>query len=79
MIESGPWEWSGVPPFVFQAGGVLSTPWGAGRWGPLGTDGDQLFADFVGSRHNLHFDLRAAPGRFTSSRCGDGEPVVGKL
>ena len=52
---------------------------GAGRWGPLGGDGDQLFADFVGSRHNLQFDLRGAPGRFTSSRCGDGEPVVGKL
>ena len=54
---------------------MLSTPWGAGRWGPLGGDGDMLFADFVGSRHNLQFDLRGAPGRFTSSRCGDGEPV----
>ena len=60
----------------FKAQGELQTPWGKGRWGPLGDDA--LFADFVGSRHNLQFDLRDM-GRFTSSRCGDGEPVVGKL
>jgi hypothetical protein len=38
--EHGPWEWSGTPPFRFKAGGVLDTPWGAGRWGPLG-DGER--------------------------------------
>ena len=76
--EHGPWEWSGTPPFRFKAGGVLDTPWGAGRWGALGDGDDLLFADFVGSRHNLRFDPQQM-GRFTSSRCGDGEPVVGKL
>ena len=76
VVENGPWEWSGTPPFTFKAQGELQTPWGPGRWGPLGDD--MLFADFVGSRHNLQFDLRDM-SRFTSSRCGDGEPVVGKL
>ena len=57
---------------------MLDTPWGAGRWGPLGDGDELLFADFVGSRHNLRFDPEHM-GRFTSSRCGDGEPVVGKL
>ena len=74
----GPWEWSGTPGLSFKAGGVLQTPWGAGRWGPLGDGDDRLFADFVGSRHNLRFEPQDM-GRFTSSRCGDGEPVVGKL
>lgn len=57
---------------------VAGRPWGPGRWGPLpGTD-NALFADFVGSKHNIRFDL-ADPSQFTSARCGDGEPVLGRL
>lgn len=74
--EHGPWEWSGTGPMKFKAGGELSTPWGAGRWGVL--EGDFLFADFVGSRHNIKFHA-SREGQFVSSRCGDGDPVVGKL
>ena len=59
---------------TFKAGGELSTPWGGGRWGVL--RGERLFADFVGSRHNLKFERE---GQFLSSRCGDGDPVVGRL
>ena len=76
--QHSPWEWSGVSGLVFGANGELSTPWGKGRWGPLGDGGNALFADFVGSMHNLQFNPQELE-RFTSSRCGDGEPVIGKL
>ncbi|KAL1519284.1 hypothetical protein AB1Y20_022813 [Prymnesium parvum] len=71
--ESGTWEWSGTGPMLFEQGGRLSTPWGSGTWGVL--RGNYLFADFVGSRHNLKFDS-ARKGQFVSSRCGDGDPVL---
>jgi len=78
VTSHGPWAWSGMTPFRFQPAGELSTPWGPGRWGPLpGTD-NALYADFVGSKHNIRFDL-ADPSQFTSARCGDGEPVLGRL
>ena len=69
-------RWAGTPPMRFGAGGKLETPWGAGRWGPLDTD--TLFVDFAGSQHNVEFS-RPVLSRFTSSRCGDGDPVLGKL
>ena len=61
---------------IFAPGGELRTPWGAGRWGPTEAD-DILYADFVGMKHQLTFDAGFA--KFTSARCGDGEPVLGKL
>jgi len=78
MSTHGPWQWSGMSPLRFQAGGTLQTPWGAGSWGKLSGADNALFADFVGNRHNLRFDL-ADMSRFTSARCGDAEPVIGKL
>ena len=72
----GPWSWSGMSPLQFRPSGKLDTPWGEGSWGVLGEA--TLFADFVGNRHNLRFDLPSM-ARFTSARCGDAEPVIGKL
>ena len=76
MQAHGPWSWGGTPPLTFAPGGELRTPWGAGRWGPTEAD-DILYADFVGMKHQLTFDAGFA--KFTSARCGDGEPVLGKL
>ena len=77
MQTHGPWAWSGMAPLHFKPGGVLQTPWGQGRWGPLDEE-NLLFADFVGNKHNLQFELPEM-GRFVSRRCGDAEPVIGKL
>jgi len=76
VLSHGPWAWSGTPPLRFKSNGALETPWGGGSWGVL--DDTHLFADFVGSRHNIEFEP-GRMGRFTSSRCGDGDPVVGSL
>ena len=76
VLTHNPWSWSGTPPLKFKDGGRLETPWGAGSWGVL--DETHLFADFVGSRHNLEFEP-SRMSKFTSARCGDGDPVVGVL
>ena len=67
-----------MTPLHFKPDGTLQTPWGLGSWGRLSGADNALFADFVGNRHNLRFDL-ADMSRFTSARCGDAEPVIGKL
>ena len=78
MISHGPWAWSGMKPLHFKPGGELQTPWGSGSWGRLSGAENALFADFVGNHHNIRFDL-ADMSRFTSARCGDAEPVIGRL
>ena len=55
----------------FKAGGVLQTPWGAGKWGLLGERA--VFADFVGAKHNV----RVLPsGMGISTRCNDNNVVL---
>ena len=78
VSSHGPWAWSGMSPLQFKPDGTLETPWGKGSWGQLSGTESALFADFVGNRHNLRFDLNSM-SRFASARCSDAEPVVGKL
>uniref|UniRef100_A0A7S0J9T8 Nucleotide-diphospho-sugar transferase domain-containing protein n=1 Tax=Calcidiscus leptoporus TaxID=127549 RepID=A0A7S0J9T8_9EUKA len=71
-IAESPWAWGGVAGFEFARGGELRTPWGAGHWGVHSELPDTLFADFVGSKHNLRFSHGVA----VSNRCGDSNVVL---
>jgi len=82
IAGSGPWEWAGQGPFAFLRGGQLHTPWGNGRWGvqrqtsegvEQAKDG-QVFADFVGSQHDVYWSERECL-RMQSSRKADAEKV----
>ena len=73
VVRDSPWAWGGVTDLVFHADGSLDTPWGKGTWGGLpGTD-EHVFADFVGSKHNLRVLPR---GLGVSTRCGDSNIVL---
>jgi len=76
LAGSGPWAWQGTTPLAFLRGGMLLTPWGNGKWGPLQQDDNDktLFMDFVGSQHIVTLgDCNS----FTSKRKTDGNEVKG--
>ncbi|KAK3289491.1 hypothetical protein CYMTET_3102 [Cymbomonas tetramitiformis] len=78
IIGSGPWAWSGTLPLAYLSGGILHTPWGPGKWGPVKpVEGDptkDIFMEFVGSRHIITFGECST---FQSVRLGDGSIVKG--
>lgn len=78
IIGSGPWAWSGTLPLAYLSGGILHTPWGPGKWGPVKpAEGDptkDIFMEFVGSRHIITF---GECNTFQSVRAGDGSIVKG--
>ena len=76
LIANSPYAWGGVGDMGFEDGGVLTTPWGKGQWAVHSGDpsGKTVFADFVGAKHNVRFDL--ATGMGVSSRCNDGNVVL---
>eukprot|EP00966_Prymnesium_polylepis_P170682 3945626-Prymnesium_polylepis.1 len=69
-------RWAGVRGLNFGSSGVLSTPWGTGKWGVVPMREAVLFADFGGARHELTFEHWP---KFVSTRCSDGEIVRGEL
>ena len=62
---------------VFEAQGLLKTPWGKGKWGVLPDQPGIIFADFGGAQHELSFE--ASWPAFVSVRCSDGEVVKGAV
>ena len=71
-VERSPWSWGGVPGFVFEAGGRLSTPWGPGQWGLHRGFEAALFADFIGTAHNIELSAGIA----VATRCADDNIVL---
>ena len=72
-MAGNPWAWGGVSDMTFGTDGKLTTPWGAGTWGPVAEAETNIFVDFVGARHNL----RLLPsGLGVSTRCNDGTVVL---
>ncbi len=76
-LKAGKAEWGGIKYVEFKADGTLSTPWGAGRWGDASSAArpSTLFAEFIGQIHLLQF----TGAKYESTRCSDGEKVVGVL
>ena len=76
LIEHSPYAWGGVGDMKFTEGGVLETPWGKGEWGlhPDDPSGMTVYADFVGAKHNVRFDLSTGMG--VSTRCADSNVVL---
>ena len=78
LMAKSPYAWGGVGDISFKAGGVLETPWGQGTWG-LHCAGDacaasqDLYADFVGAKHNVHM---LPSGMGVSTRCSDNNVVL---
>lgn len=67
LVEKSPYAWAGIGDMHFKGDGTLETPWGAGRWGGLGAEHPRgIFADFVGSKHNVEF---LPSGLGVSTRC----------
>ena len=60
----------------FADGGVLETPWGKGEWGlhPDDPSGASVYADFVGAKHNVRFELSTGMG--VSTRCAAKAPYA---
>jgi len=82
VLNGGKIDWGGCTGCVTPlASGDLKTPWNGGRWGAAGRVSvypgyDQtLFATLGGATHLLRFN---ASGEFLSTRCSDGEELVGK-
>jgi len=79
-----PWAWAGVKGLEFHADGFLKTPWGEGRWGVLDagaagtTNALRVFSEFAGAKHVLAFDAPEPLRMFVSSRCSDGDVVLGR-
>lgn len=73
------WSWGGMQPFTLAATGAVATPWGPGEWGLAGEGA--LFAKFAGAHHVLNFQPDAGHpfGMFISTRCADGEQVIGRM
>ena len=77
LIRNSPYAWGGVGDMVFEEEGVLSTPWGKGEWGVHPADespATAVYADFVGAKHNVRFDLSTGMG--VSTRCNDNNVVL---
>ena len=74
------WSWAGMTPFRFAAAGVLETPWGGGKWG-VGAEPGALFVEFAGAKMALQFEPDGGQpfGMFVSTRCGDGDIVLGRV
>ena len=74
------WSWAGMTPFRFAAAGALETPWGGGKWGVAPGEG-ALFAEFAGAKMALQFEPDGGQpyGMFISTRCGDGDIVLGRV
>ena len=73
------WSWAGTTPFTFSPDGQLQTPWGTGVWGLLPGEERGAFADFAGAHVVLEFeDHGAGVDTFVSTRCSDGDLVVGR-
>jgi len=73
LQAQSPFAWAGVGDMIFKADGVLSSPWGVGKWGAHPGDSAAIFADFVGTRHNV----RIMPsGLGISTRCTDNNVVL---
>ena len=73
LQRESPWAWGGVGDLVFKPDGKLETPWGAGTWGAHDSADGVVFADFVGSKHNV----RLLPsGLGVSTRCSDANTVL---
>ena len=55
---------------------MLETPWGKGEWGlhPSDAEGTAVYADFVGAKHNVRFELSSGMG--VSTRCNDNNVVL---
>ena len=73
VVDESPWAWGGVTGLAFHPDGTLDTPWGKGVWGGLPDAPQHVFADFVGSRHNLRVQPQ---GLAVSTRCGDANIVL---
>ena len=72
-------DWGGCSGcLTFDAGGILTTSWGKGRWGKASTPSfpNVIFASFVNVVHLLKFQ---PSGQFLSTRCSDGEELRGSL
>ena len=76
LIAHSPYAWGGVGDMIFQEEGVLETPWGKGEWGlhPSDGAGTAVYADFVGAKHNVRFELSSGMG--VSTRCTDNNVVL---
>ena len=82
MLSGGKIDWGGCLGCVTPlASGDLTTPWQGGRWGAAGRVSiypgyaETVFATLGGATHLLRFN---ASGEFLSTRCSDGEQLVGK-
>ena len=76
LVAHSPYAWGGVGDMNFAEGGVLETPWGKGEWGlhPDDSSGASVYADFVGAKHNVRFELSTGMG--VSTRCSDNNVVL---
>jgi hypothetical protein len=71
-MDKSPWAWGGVPGFSFNPDGQLSTPWGSGTWGVHESVPNSLFADFIGTQHNVELSHGVA----VATRCRDQNIVL---
>ena len=61
-----------VDPSAVAIGGRLSTPWGPGQWGLHRGFEAALFADFIGTAHNIELSAGIA----VATRCADDNIVL---
>ena len=73
LIAHSPYAWGGVGDMSFKPGGVLSTPWGEGRWVDASTEHftSAVAAQFFNVVHMLV--RKEGSGVYDSTRCSDGE------
>jgi arabinosyltransferase len=74
VLAAGKAEWGGIKFVEFFGDGSLKTPWGDGKWGSADTP-ETIWAEFIGQIHLLTF----RGSSYESTRCSDGEKVVGAL